>query len=142
MSAFHPLQTLGTCFSNSLMNPVTLTLVAAVLLLPQPVVAAKKPVRLEDVEYLKARQIILSYGWVPVPGNCGGPDVDDHVCSTYPEVGNCTGVGIGFCDMTFRKANRCLRLVTIAGAPQDEPGDTEVREVTFSKGACLKSRRT
>ncbi len=138
MSAFDPLQTLETLFSNSLMNRIFLVLAAVAVLPPHPAASATKSVKLENMEYLQARKIILGYGWVPVPGNCHGPDVDGHTCATYPEVGNCTGVSIGICDMTFSKANRCLLVVTIGGAPQDQPGDTEIRDVTFSKRACRK----
>jgi hypothetical protein len=121
------------------MKRIALALATALLMAPQPV-PAKKPTKLEDMEYLRARKIILRSGWVPVLGECRGPDVNDHTCATYPEVGNCTGVGIGYCDMTFRRGEQCLYLVTIGGAPQDKPGDTEVRDVRFSRGQCVKNR--
>lgn len=123
------------------MKPLFFALASAILLVPQPVLG-RKPIELEDMEYLRARKIILSYGWVPVPGECGGPDVDDHTCTTYPEVGNCTGVGIGYCNMTFKRGKQCLSLVTVGGAPQDEPGDTKVRDVRFSRNQCVKNPRS
>jgi hypothetical protein len=114
---------------------------AAALVFPQIASAAspKKGAKLEGMEYLKARHIILGYGWTPFSGNCSGPDVSNRTCASYPEVGNCTGVGVGLCDMTFVRRNRCLELVTIGGAPQDKPGDTVVRDVTFRHAPCPKN---
>lgn len=123
------------------MQAITLALVMALASMPQPAASAK-PARLENMEYLKARKVILSYGWAPVRGDCSGPDVDDHICATYPEIGNCTGVGIGYCDMTFKRGTQCLSLVTIGGAPQDRPADTEVRDVSFWRSRCAKNPRS
>jgi hypothetical protein len=100
------------------MKAITLALATALALMPQPARSAGTPARLETMEYLKARKLILSYGWVPARGDCSGPDVDAHICATYPEIGNCTGVGIGYCDMTFKRRAQCLYLVTIGGAPK------------------------
>lgn len=115
---------------------------AAVMLLQLPAFSqaqeksAKGPDRLEGMEYIKARNVILDYGWRPSPGDCGGPDVNDQTCTKYPEVHRCTGVGIGLCTMKFVRGNRCLILEAIGGAPQDHPGDTTIREVTFRHAPC------
>jgi len=92
---------------------------------------------LEGMSYAKARTVILGYGWKPSPGECHGPDVNDRICETYPEIDNCTGVGLGICIMRFTKKDRCLSLQTVGSAPQvDYEGDTAVRQVSFSRGHC------
>lgn len=124
------------------MKPVMLAAAVAVMLLGQPLwsspapSAAGRPARLEGMEYLKARKIILGYGWKPFRGECNGPDVDSGTCQRYPEIDDCTGVGIGLCAMTFARGNLCLHVVTVGGAPHDEPGDTAVRHLTFRRGRC------
>lgn len=122
------------------MRAIILAVAAPLLMVLHPA-AAKNAIRLENMEYLKARKIILGYGWAPVAGSCQGPDVDHHTCATYPEIDNCSGVGIGYCDMAFRRGRQCLYLITIGGAPQDEPGDTEVRDVRFSRNGCAQGSR-
>jgi hypothetical protein len=99
---------------------------------------ARMPAKLEEMEYLEARKVIVGYGWQPLTGDCSGPDVSAQTCARYPEVGNCTGVGIGLCDMTFVRRDRCLVVVTVGGAPQAEAGDTTVRDVSFQRGPCSK----
>ena len=95
-------------------------------------------IRLEGMEYLQARRIVLGYGWEPLPGDCRGGGTSDEICAQFPEIGNCSGVGVGFCDMTFVRRDRCLRLVTIGGAPDGSPGDTTVRDVRFARAPCPK----
>jgi hypothetical protein len=123
------------------MKLVSLAAAGAAMMVHAPTaMAAGKPLttpaKLEGMEYLKARKVILSYGWMPSPGECSGPDVSDQTCSQYPEIDNCTGVGIGLCGMDFVRRDRCLVLVTIGGAPQSQPGDTLVRDVSFLRGPC------
>jgi len=119
------------------MRPITLAMTAVALLLNQPALSARKTVRLEGMKYPKARQVILGHGWKPFPGDCTGPDVDDRICRRYPEIDNCTGVGVGLCSMKFTKKDRCLILLTVGSAPQvGYPSDTAIQEVTFSRGRC------
>jgi len=124
------------------MKSIMLVATMAAMLPHQPTFAkaAKKTLRLEGVEYPTARRIILGYGWKPVPGNCGGGGIDEEGCARFPEVGNCSGVWPAYCDMHFARRNRCLDLVTMHGAPQGLPGDIHVRDVTFSRGPCVKNR--
>jgi hypothetical protein len=124
------------------MRVIVLAVGTALTLLHQPTIAesAAKPqissAKLEGMEYLEARKVILSFGWVPARAACSGPDVNDQTCTKYPELDNCTGVGIGLCGMNFVRRNRCLILVTIGGAPQEQPGDTVIRDVAFRRGSC------
>jgi hypothetical protein len=98
---------------------------------------AKETVRLEGMEYLAARKVILGYGWAPAPGKCGGGGTDGHTCSAYPEIRNCSGTGVGLCDMSFVKRDRCLTVVTIGGPPRaDGGGEPAVRDVQFRRGPC------
>lgn len=91
------------------------------------------------MEYFNARKIILSYGWEPLGGPCQGAGIDEEVCRAFPEVGNCSGTGVGFCDMHFARKDRCLDVVTTGGAPSnDGPGDTSVRDVAFGSAPCSK----
>ena len=93
--------------------------------------------RLEEMNYLDARKAILARGWQPLDGPCEG--IPDRVCADFPEIGNCMGTGLGFCDMTFRRGDRCLTVVTTDGWPdRAEPDGTPVDWVRFSKGPCAK----
>ena len=118
---------------------------AAVITLNQSVPAAAsvkptaKPAKLEGMDYVSARKVILRYGWKPLPGNCGGGGAGNLTCSTYPEIGNCSGSGDGFCDMTFARPNRCLIVVTVGGAPDaKKQGEPVVRDVQFRRENCSK----
>lgn len=95
--------------------------------------------KLEGMSYGRARTIILEYGWKPAPGECVGGAMDYSTCKRFPEIGNCSGTGLGFCDMTFVRKDRCLSLVTVGGAPgDDEDSEPVVRDVRFSRGPCQK----
>lgn len=101
--------------------------------------AAPKPARLEGIPYARARTIILGYGWKPLPGYCEGGGTSDSICGQFPEIGNCSGTGVGFCDMTFIRNERCLTLVTVGGAPAiGEESEPVIRDVEFSRGPCSK----
>lgn len=93
--------------------------------------------QLEDMAYLGARKVILGLGWQPLGGPCEG--VLQATCTDFPEIGNCSGTGVGYCDMTFRRADRCLTVVTTGGAPdRAEPESVAVDWVRFSKAPCNK----
>jgi hypothetical protein len=94
-----------------------------------------KPAKLEGMAYPKARRVILGYGWKPVSGNCGGGGTTESICKKFPEIGNCSGTGVGFCDMLFVRKRRCLSIVTVGGPPPD----AVVRDVVFSAGPCSKN---
>src|SRR5438445_7564075 len=66
---------------------------------------ATKHVKLEGMGYLKARRIILSYGWKPVVGAC---EADKDTCQRYPEVDACSCCGTAPCGMAFVRRNQCL----------------------------------
>ena len=96
-----------------------------------------QPNKLEGLPYLNARKIILQFGWKPFVGACEGAGTTNQLCSLYPEIGNCSGSGIGLCDMSFYRRNRCLVVVAIGGAPGDRSsGDSVVRDVTFRRRPC------
>ncbi len=100
--------------------------------------ATTRPAKLEGMTYVRARQVILSYGWYPLRGNCGGGGAGVLTCRQYPEIGNCSGSSPGYCDMTFVRKSRCLTIVTVGGAPVGRGGDTVIESVMFSRGRCSK----
>lgn len=96
------------------------------------------PDRLEGRDYNEARAMILAMGWMPIGGPCQGFMPDD-VCRRFPEIGNCSGTGLGFCDMHFKRRDRCLMIVSIGGYPDGtEDGEPSVRDVSFSRAPCRK----
>ena len=113
--------------------------VAAATPLPPHSKAATRPIKLEGMSYTHARPIILKFGWKPLRGNCGGGGATDTICKEYPEVGNCSGTGMAFCDMTFVRRARCLTVITAGGPPDtDEHEHAVVRDVLFGPGPCSK----
>lgn len=76
-----------------------------------------KSARLEGEAYPDARGVILIHGWSPVEGPCMGGGMGESTCSDFPEIGNCSGKGVGYCVMTFRREDRSLTVVTTGGAP-------------------------
>lgn len=98
--------------------------------------ATARSAKLEGMPYLKARPIILKYGWLPHGEECSGPPVNDSVCSRFPEIGYCSGSGLGYCGMDFTRENRCLIVTTIGGLPEE---GSIVRDVTFRRGPCPKT---
>jgi hypothetical protein len=95
------------------------------------------PAKLEGLDYVAARRHILNYGWQPPDGPCEG--VDDGTCRRFPEIGNCSATGLGFCDMHFARKGRCLVIITVGGRPErSEPGGTRVEDVVFRRGPCSK----
>ena len=106
--------------------------------LPAAQAAPAKPIKLEGMEYNKARQIILGYGWKPLRGACTGGGADTKICAPFPEIDDCSGSGQGYCGMNFVKLNQCLIIVTTGGAPHLHTGDTHIDGVMFRHGACPK----
>jgi hypothetical protein len=97
--------------------------------------AGSRRVKLEGMGYLKARSIILSYGWKPLLGHC---EADESACDRYPEIEACSCCGTAPCAMVFVKQNRCLGVGTIGGPPQPEEADAVVTDVRFMRGHCSK----
>ena len=93
-----------------------------------------RPARLEGMEYGEARQFVVSLGWVPVASNCDG--IDAETCSRFPEIGNCSGTGMGYCDMHFARKDRCLDVVTTGGYPAPMEQGTTVSDVYFRRAPC------
>ena len=126
------------------MRSIKFAVTAAVMMLNLAPAAASakpnaKPLKLEGMDYIAAREVILGFGWKPLPGNCGGGGASGLTCSAYPEIGNCSGSGLGLCDMTFARPNRCLIVVTVGGAPNaTKDGEPFVRDVQFHRGKCSK----
>lgn len=99
--------------------------------------ASRRPVRLEGMDYVPARRIILSYGWVPAHGLCR--DMTESECASFPEIDMCSGVFPAYCGMTFTRRNRCLYVTTSAGPPVagQEESDTHIVSVEFRRGPCF-----
>lgn len=96
------------------------------------------PAKLEGTDYNEARRSILAMGWLPLTGPCEGL-MSDTTCDRFPEIGNCSGTGLGFCDMHFERRNRCLTIITVGGYPDGEvDGEPSVRDVHFSRAPCRK----
>ena len=94
--------------------------------------------KLERMDYTRARNIILGYGWKPMSGAC--EQVSENTCARFPEIGSCSGVAPGYCGMVFVKQDKCLYLTTTGGEPEgDRDGDTRVETVTFRGGPCSKN---
>ena len=96
-------------------------------------------VRLEGMDYEKARAIVQGFGWRPYSTKCGGPPVDDQTCARYPELGYCQGNGRGFCHTTFARRGRCLSLLTVESPPGK--GYTIIYRVDFSRAPCAVDTR-
>lgn len=61
-------------------------------------------------------------------------------CEAFPEINNCSGSGLGYCDMTFTRPDRCLIVVTIGGRPDTSAtGETKIGGSTVQEGACAAS---
>src|SRR3954470_7844887 len=97
------------------MNKLALVLSAAslcALALPFPSYVANasaptsRPQRLEGMDYLRARRIILGQGWQPVTGPCSG--VTESECASYPEIDACSCCEQAPCGMFFSRRNWCL----------------------------------
>jgi hypothetical protein len=96
------------------------------------------PTKLEGMDYNEARRVVLAMGWVPLTGACEGL-MDEQTCRRFTEIGNCSGTGLGFCDMHFQRRGRCLTIITVGGFPDGEIDEEPVvRDVQFSRAPCLK----
>jgi hypothetical protein len=94
-------------------------------------------VRLEDMTYPEARKVILALGWIPEGEDCVGAGTGEATCTDFPEIDSCSGTGVGYCAMTFRRGDRCLDVLTTEGAPERGVADRPfVKDVSFRKGPC------
>jgi hypothetical protein len=97
------------------------------------------PARLEGMNYVAARRIILSYGWVPAAGPCFGVTASE--CASFPEIDSCSCCDRAPCAMLFIRRDRCLSVLTEVGPPDAavEDGDIHVLDVSFRRHHCSKS---
>lgn len=94
-------------------------------------------VRLEDMSYPDAREVIVGMGWIPAGEDCGGGGTGETTCADFPEIDSCSGVNEGYCAMTFRRGDRCLDVLTTEGPPERGVSHRPyVKEVSFRKGPC------
>lgn len=100
-------------------------------------VPRSRPARLEGMNYVAARRIILSYGWRPAPGPCGEL-LPASVCARFPEVEACSCCDRAPCAMLFIRGNRCLSVGTEGDWPESR--DTHVVDVSFRRHHCSKLR--
>ena len=101
-----------------------------------------KGLRLEDMNYPQAREVILAMGWMPAGEDCGGGGTGGTTCADFPEIDSCSGTGMGYCAMTFRRGDRCLDVLTTEGPPVRGVTDRPfVNDVSFRKGLCSKDPR-
>ena len=101
-----------------------------------------RPARLEGMNYVPARRIILSHGWVPAAGTCEvGAGLAASDCESFPELDVCSPVSPGYCSIVFSRAGLCLYILTTGGPPVagQERGDTEVSDVSFRRGRCWRT---
>lgn len=90
----------------------------------EPALAAKIPSFVKkEVSYsnqLRAR--LAKAGWTPAdiskrqPANC--PDYDER-CATYPEARECSGTGLGFCNMVWTHKDGTRLVITTAGEGEE-----------------------
>jgi hypothetical protein len=107
---------------------------AAALLAPQSAASASKSSKLEGMEYLQARQVILSYGWKPWIGHC---EADAKTCAAFPEIDVCSASFPIQCGMRFVRPRSCLMVGTAGEAPPGfEKGEPHVQGVTFRRSTC------
>lgn len=123
--------------------PPTEAVAAAPAPAPAPASAAdSKKGRLEDMTYPDAREVILMLGWIPAGEDCGGGGTGETTCADFPEIDYCSGTGMGYCTMTFRRRDRCLDVLTTEGPPErGVTGTPYVKDVSFRKGPCLMEPR-
>ena len=94
-------------------------------------------VRLEDMSYPEAREVIRGMGWLPAGEDCGGGGTSETTCADFPETDYCSGVELGYCGMTFRRGILCLSVLTTEGAPERGVADRPyVNDISFRKGPC------
>lgn len=134
VSVFDPLRTLATCSSMTVMKLITLAVAAIGLLTPEARASAKQPIKLEGMEYLKARRVILGYGWSPWVGHC---EADPKTCAAFPEVDVCSASFPVQCGMRFVRGTSCLMVGTTGEAPPGfEAGEPHIEGVHFRRRTC------
>lgn len=112
---------------------------------PYPLYAANaaasrsRPARLEGMDYVPARRVILGYGWRPAAGPCFG--VTESECASFPEIDSCSCCEQAPCAMLFIRGDRCLLVSTEVGPPEAaaEESDTHVVYVAFHRHHCSKN---
>ena len=100
-----------------------------------------------ETPYPIARQQLLSQGFDPVPIVDRGqhnPTCDyadpDPMCRTYPELLNCSGTGLGYCEFLFRRRADGKFWIIVTKGDAGLPPDVDFRRVTFDNdGPAQKS---
>lgn len=92
----------------------------------------------EGDDYVAARARLIADGWQPFRDACTGGGTSADTCRAYPEIGNCSGTGVGHCDMQFSRGAECLAIVTVGGAPRADGGDTRIAGVRTMASACVR----
>jgi hypothetical protein len=102
---------------------------------------AAKSNKLEGMDYISARKIILSHGWKPASGPCDG--VPAKICASFPEIEVCSGVSPGYCSILFVRGRGCLSVITIGEYPGGGywPSDTEIERVGFSRWGPFRCKK-
>jgi len=97
-----------------------------------------KPLKLEHMDYSRARKVILTDGWHPMGGPC--MQVGENTCAHFPEIDVCTMVAPTYCAMVFIKQNQCLYIGTSGDPPNgSDEGAMRVETATFRPGPCSKN---
>ena len=93
--------------------------------------------KINGMDYGRARKIILTQGWKAVPGPC--QQIDQKTCGHFPEIESCAGAGADYCAMAFVRQNQCLYVTTLGDPPYgSDAGAARVKKTTFRPGPCAK----
>ncbi|HVW75194.1 MAG TPA: hypothetical protein VHC39_16270 [Rhizomicrobium sp.] len=97
---------------------------AAIIIFCGPIVASATETSLQKGQsFFFARAALLHEGWKPVETSENESNGDGHILHSwgdaepfykhgYREVGSCTGMEADYCHFNYRRADRCLFLVT------------------------------
>jgi hypothetical protein len=93
--------------------------------------------KINGMDYGRARKMILAQGWKAVPGPC--QQIDQKTCGYFPEIESCAGAGASYCAMAFVRQNQCLYVTTLGDPPYgSDAGAARVKKTTFRPGPCEK----
>ena len=98
------------------MKTLIASLLAALMVLPVPMALAKQKPAFVDTgrAYRPLRHLLWKAGWhvagmdMRHDGSC--PALDKR-CARFTEAIECSGTGLGFCNMAWRRIRRNLRLI-------------------------------
>lgn len=70
----------------------------------------------QGMPYSEARTKMLHLGWqVPIVNYSEQCEWMEEICSKYPEVDDCSGTGMGFCNFIFTDSSGKRFIITTAG---------------------------